>query len=73
MLRTGAENSKTTPTNSSEYFKLSNSIQLNIFFRKRFDICGFYDSNSQHGGPRERRDAEDDLRVSWEDPALAIK
>ena len=29
-------------------------------FARRFEICGYYDENSQHGGPRERR-ADDDL------------
>merc|ERR1719322_106999 len=34
-------------------------------FERRFELCGFYDANSEHGGPRpaenrERR-AEDDL------------
>merc|ERR1711868_101513 len=30
---------------------------------KRFELCGFYDENSEHGGPRERRQAqeEDDI------------
>ena len=25
---------------------------------RRFELCGFYDENSEHGGPRERRDAD---------------
>ena len=29
-------------------------------FERRFQQCGFYDENSEHGGPRERR-ADDDL------------
>merc|ERR1712176_1116012 len=42
-------------------------------FRKRFALCGYYDETSEHGGPRGRREAdEDDFRIS-EDPALAIK
>merc|ERR1712157_157148 len=42
-------------------------------FRKRFALCGYYDETSEHGGPRERREAdEDDFRIS-DDPALAIK
>jgi hypothetical protein len=26
---------------------------------KRFEKCGFYDETSEHGGPRERRETED--------------
>ena len=25
---------------------------------RRFELCGFYDETSEHGGPRERRDAD---------------
>merc|ERR1712193_133096 len=27
---------------------------------RRFELCGFYDETSEHGGPRERRETEDD-------------
>jgi len=27
---------------------------------RRFELCGYYDDQSEHGGPRERRQAEDD-------------
>ena len=27
--------------------------------KKRFEQCGFYDDNLQHGGPRERREDDD--------------
>jgi len=27
---------------------------------RRFELCGYYDETSEHGGPRERRQAEDD-------------
>ena len=32
-------------------------------FERRFELCGFYESELPHGGPanKERRDAEDDL------------
>merc|ERR1712003_616865 len=33
---------------------------------RRFELCGFYDENSEHGGPRERRDA-DNFCVNGED------
>ena len=26
---------------------------------RRFELCGFYDETSEHGGPRERRETED--------------
>merc|ERR1711937_185368 len=26
---------------------------------RRFELCGFYDETSEHGGPRERRQADD--------------
>merc|ERR1712134_141147 len=42
-------------------------------FQRRYEICGYYDPTSQHGGPRERRDAEDDFRVTWDNPELALK
>ena len=31
---------------------------------KRFELCGFYDENSEHGGPRERRQAEEETDIS---------
>merc|ERR1712150_269716 len=28
-------------------------------FERRFELCGFYDENAEHGGPRERRSGEE--------------
>ena len=28
-------------------------------FGKRWELCGFYDENSEHGGPRERREVDE--------------
>merc|ERR1711937_839183 len=45
-------------------------------FERRFELCGYYDENSEHGGPRDRRDAEDDdimAKYDKNNPLTGIK
>ena len=44
-------------------------------FERRFENCGFYDENSEHGGPRERREDDDDIlpRYNKDQPLVGIK
>jgi len=42
--------------------------------QKRFDLCGFYDEESEHGGPRERRAADGDMiRYDQSNPVRGIQ
>jgi hypothetical protein len=40
---------------------------------KRFELCGFYDDSSEHGGPRERRTADDDSELTRYDQSNPIR
>ena len=40
---------------------------------KRWDICGFYDENSEHGGPRARREDEEFERYDKTNPVRGIQ
>ena len=40
---------------------------------KAFDLCGFYDETSEHGGPRERRSTTDDSDLTRYDQSNPIR
>ena len=40
---------------------------------KAFGLCGFYDETSEHGGPRERRTADDDSELTRYDKSNPIR
>ena len=40
---------------------------------RRFELCGFYDANSEHGGPRERREDEEFERYDKSNPVRGIQ
>ena len=42
-------------------------------FRSAFDRCGFYDPSLPHGGPEERFDEEENLRLDNVDPRVGAK
>merc|ERR1711997_49898 len=40
---------------------------------RRFELCGYYDDQSEHGGPRERRSAEEIKRYDQANPMRGIQ
>jgi hypothetical protein len=39
-------------------------VSLGPFGESSGELCGFYDETSEHGGPRERRQTDDDDEIS---------
>merc|ERR1712088_101523 len=52
-----------------------NAARMSKNFERGNQRCGFYDDQQRpHGGPRERRDADDDdLRYNREDPSIGTR
>jgi len=40
---------------------------------RRFELCGYYDDQSEHGGPRERRQAEDESDIERYDQSNPMR
>ena len=50
-----------------------NAGRMERAFTRGQQRCGYYNGHAPHGGPRERREADDEIRYNRDDPKMGTR